>query len=188
MRRTNVQNGGFSLIEVLIVVAIMGIMAGMIVIDYQRDTSRDNLLKAAGQVTTILRGAAAAGMGVGKNVVVKLDKPGTPDIRIWLDDDYDRAYDVGEEELASWNNPYSNVEIEFISGTSSVGTLEFLHRGDSRLNSDGFGVGAPVYSAMSKTFLRLRVVGAAQTDDKKWYSYYIHARTSFVEVFSKYVS
>ena len=179
---------GFSLIELLVVVGIIGITVGAATTMYKRDTSKDHLMKCAGQVTSILRGASTMGLGLGKNVVCKIEVAATDDIIIWVDDDYDRVQDASEEVVGKFTIPasYTDVKFEYVKGTPPT-MIEFLHRGDSRVNQTGQA--KPEYSSYDGLFLRMSTgpttpatTGAASND--RWYCYKLHSRTSFIEVSS----
>lgn len=187
----NRNNNGFSLIELLVVVTIIAITSAMMLIRYKRDEAKDNLLKAAGQFQSLLRGAAAAGLAVGRNVCVRLDGAAANDMEIWIDQNYDRVKDASEFTIGTYNIPYSNVKLEFIKpGPLGPGLLEFLHRGDARYNQDGFGTitNDPNYAAADGVFLRLCTgpVTPATTDLTRWFSFKLYSRTSFVEVIKGY--
>lgn len=184
--RANPNQRGFTLIELMVVIAILGILATIVTFDYRRDTSKDDLVEEAEQVVSLLRGASTLGGSVGKNVVCLLQSTGSPNLRVFIDTNFNQAYDAGEEVIGTWTKSSSKVSIEFISGTT--GKLEFMYRGDCRYNYT-IGTAAPNYTTMPGVFLRLTTnPAAATTDAKGWYSFKLWPRTGAVQVIHGYAS
>ncbi len=179
------KQGGFSLIELLIVVTIMIIMAGATVWSYIRRTNYEDAVQAEGlKLASLFRAAGAAGISVGRNVVVDLRSTAVcpvtttsdPQIRVYADYNFNRAYDAATDiEITKYTVPYycgggiQKVTIDNLRTTPTPGytlpagvqaQMIFTQRGDAwynrkNLNSPpDFTFGGA--NGMSGYFLRIR--------------------------------
>lgn len=71
--------GGFTLLELLIVIAIIGIIAAIFYVNLSRAMRAAELRQAATQVATDLRRARSSAQRGGKSVDISLPLPGTTD-------------------------------------------------------------------------------------------------------------
>lgn len=147
---------GFSLIEILITAAIIGIMTAIVVVKYSAFNSSILLRNQAYEVALAIRQAQVFSISVRSDsdefrhpygIRILLTDGSSQTVTLFVDEDGDNAYDTGEEvenlvldsrfeiyELCAWNSSFS------CTGGTSVDDITILFRRpdfDAKISTGG---------------------------------------------------
>lgn len=160
---------GFSLIEMLTVVAILSIMANAAMFRYVRSLDKRDKVQAEGmKLTSLFRASAAGGTAVGRNVNVDMRTTAvcsggvatTPMVRAYADYNSNHLWDgtsSTDELIGEWTSPKycdgtvgdKDVRIEYLRALPAAAwyglpagvtaQMVFVQRGDSWYNNNNSG-------------------------------------------------
>lgn len=167
---------GFTLLELLVVLALMAVLFGLGLPALKNMIDREKLLGAAREISVVMRNArleAIKGSGA-TTVAVDID-PSTRTILSFVDDDDDAVLDAGERVL-SYSTLTAGVYFKAPTGSGIDDVVDGLERtgttGVARFNADGSvdAVGAFRYADQRGNFLEVRVDprSVARVKIRKW--------------------
>jgi type IV fimbrial biogenesis protein FimT len=151
------RNKGFTLIELMIVIALMGIMAGVMAPSFLEWRDRSKVQGDAGNLRAAFETAKLRAIKHNTNVVVTF--PDTTSFQAFIDTNNNGAQDAGEDTLFNrtlapgvtiTNNTFSGNDMAFnprgmANGPNSTGTITMTSPGGER------------YSVVVSSFGRIRM-------------------------------
>jgi len=171
-RKSRDRGKGFTLVEVIVIVAIVGMLIGIGIPALQRLIVRSKLEGAAKQTATMMLSARFQAIKRGETVLVQVDTESL-DIIAFVDSDLSGSYEGANDTLL--NAAALTAGVEFAAPDSQDVIQGFETTGDvgtARFNPDGSAgaTGAFRFADARRNYLEVRVdpIANARVEVQKW--------------------